>query len=298
MAFPGSGVSVPTLSAFQYSFNGLTFGGYAANSAYPLISAPSGHDFPALRTGDAARPRDQGAFIGVNLLPEGTRQIDCLVQTDGTSMTHALDALGAALSPTGPNAITEYPLFFNAPGRGTVATMARPTKLTFPVDSSRVAPSHTLSVDDGWVMAAMEFASSDPRWYSTPTSATAIAAGGTTALVNAGYIEMRPVLVIAGPVTTPVIVNTSISGSPQLSFANPGGGGTVLSGDTLTIDLDLHSVQYFNHLTSITSNVQNWLVAGSTWWNLIPGSNSIHYTVGAGSGGLTVNWASAYLISA
>lgn len=310
MAFPASSVTVPTLNPFEYSFNGLTFGGIAKTSGvpsefYPLVQAPSGHDMPALRTGDVARPRDQGAFIGVNLLAARQIHVDLVVLPDATSLQHSLDTLMTALTPSGINAITEYPLFFNAPNRGTTATMARCTKMTFPLDSSRVAPSAAgpagiiggNAVDKGWVMAALEFTATDPRWYSTPTTATTLTPGTPVTVTNAGYMEVRPVFVLnGGPITNPSLANNTTGGS--IGFARPGGGTTINSGDNITISMDTHAVTYFNHTSGVTSNIQNWIVASSEWWTLQPGANIVEYTTSAGSVTGTMQWASGYLVNA
>lgn len=303
MAFPAPSVSVPSLaSQWQFSFQGLTIGG--VNPAYNLTNI-AGLELPDVRTGDAARPRDPGMFIGLDVLPGREITLTGDMSPDGTSLQHAWNAFATATVPTG---VTENPLFVNLPGYGTLVTMARPRKRNMPVDIQ-----FALGL---LAKFTVMFASSDPRWYTTPTlnptvglpSPTAgftfpfsfpLAFGsGTVAGVinatNSGNIEMRPVLVITGPCTYPSITNASWPGAPTLQF-----GVSMATGDQLVIDTDLKTATYYTAGSTAGSTRLSTIQPGSAWWTLLPGSNTIQFlskdsTSVAGT--LTVEYASAYLL--
>ena len=308
MAFPTT--SAPTLSNYQYSYNGLTMG---LNTPYQFAQI-DGLDLPGIRTGDVTRPREHGEFIGIDLY--GGRDITFTgdVTSDGTSLQSALTTLGTA-TPVGLN--VETPLWLQLPNLPTLGAMVRVRKRALPVD---------ISWAGGLASAAIQWHATDPRLYAqaqsssiglgTPLGGMTFPAsfplsfgGGTVAgvlnLTNSGNVETRPVLTIAGPVTTPTIKNTTTGWS--LTFTNSGSGGyTVNAGDTLVIDLDTHSVQYFVGGTGTGANRRSWVVGGSVWPSTIsgisamaPGNNSFSFTsqdASAVAGTMNVQWASAYVI--
>ena len=114
---------------------------------------------------------------------------------------------------------------------------------------------------------------------STPTLQTSIAPGGSAAIPNAGSFEMRPVLVVMGPCTNPMVTNLSLNGSPAMTFT-----GTLNAGDTLTIDMGARTADY---VASGSSTLVSWWgkrIAGSTPFNLPPGVNSIGFSAATHSG--------------
>jgi hypothetical protein len=178
----------------------------------------------------------------------------------------------------------------------------------------------------GVVAAAIQLKATDPRLYAAPSISAAIGAptplGGLTFPVtfplsfgggsstadlfpnNAGNIEMRPILVITGPCTNPKVVNDQTGWS--LQFKNPAQVGfTLNAGDTLTVDLDTHSVMYLVSGTTVPSSERGWVVPGSIWPNatgvggLQPGSQTIQFSTADAThvaATLTLQYASAYLI--
>jgi hypothetical protein len=195
--------------------------------------------------------------------------------------------------------------------------MCRTRKRTVPIDLA-------YSVNAMGKMAIQVHAT-DPRLYASPQTAscstgTALAGGifpatfpysfshgsvaGEIFATNAGNYDTRPIITLTGPLTNPVIFNSTTGW--QLQIINPlETGFTIQAGDTLAIDTDTHAVNYFVAGTGSGSSVRNWIVAGSTWPNtptgvngLAPGSNTIQLTSTGSSdtGTLTLQWASAYLI--
>lgn len=311
MAFPAYGTSAPSLANWQISFAGLTMGGGV--NAYG-ISEIQGLDAPAILGGDLSRPREHGDFIGLDVYAGRDIVIAGDVTTDGTSLASALKTLAAATITTGN---TETPLWVQLPGLPLLSTLCRPRKRSIPVG---------ISWSGGLAPMALAFHSTDPRLYGValqtsgglgahgsglhpPITFPAAFGGGSSATVltitNAGNVETRPILVLTGPVTNPVIYNATTGW--QISISNPTQTGyTLNAGDTLVIDTDTHAVTYTASGTTVGSTRQNWIVAGSTWPSyvgqvagLTPGANLVQFTsadAGDVAGTLAVQYAPAYLI--
>jgi len=276
---------VPTLEPYQMWFNGLTFAGIDPATSYQLQKA-TGLDHPAIRSSDLNRPRDQGAFAGLNLLGPRTITFELIVISDGVSLQHAAEALAAAFVP---GVIAETPLYLQLPNRPLLGCSARATKYNWPLDISYVlGPSF---------IATCALVATDPRWYVGPTTVTGpVDNEGTVVLDNSGDFEMRPILVVTGPATGIHLDNDSIPGA-DLSFTNPYADTDLGADDSLIIDLDLHSVVWHHKdgLVYFDYDVPYWVETGSVWWNLPPGDNTIFYSSDSGTGSLSIQWAPAYL---
>ncbi len=308
MAFPPTNAVVPVLSDWQFSFNGLTMG---AGTPYTIQQA-TGFDLASIRTQDVGRPRDQGMFIGLDVFGGRTFELNLWVISDGTTDLQTLMLSLASATPVAGS--TEQPFYFKLPSMPQMAFMARARKRSFPLDLDYGAASIAKPV--------IQFEATDPRAYYSPSLSNSIAlpvpltgvkfpitfpmsfgTGGTgtyLTLDNTGNYEMRPILVFTGPLTTPTVNNTSISGNPYLTFRNPNQTSyTLYAGDTLTVDLDMHTIVYTPSGATQGQNYRAWLTTGSTWFNLVPGNNNLFFSSLDASqvgGTLTVQWAPAYLI--
>jgi hypothetical protein len=312
MSFPDPSLVAPTLANYQMQYNGLTLG---PGTGYSFQKV-EGLDLANLRSGDTARARDHGEAIGLDLMSGRDVTLTMLVQTDGTSMQHALTAFAKAFAPAG---VTEAPLYVQLPNLPLLAMECRPRQRTAPLDV------------EGWTVAqvasvAVQLHATDPRLYAAPSTAlvasvptpgggltfpvtfpASFGGGSSTANLfpnNTGNIEMRPVLVITGPCTNPRVINSATGWA--LTFTNPAQTGyTLNAGDTLTIDLDARTILYLVNGTTVASSVRNWLVAGSIWPNatsvpgIMPGSQTIQFSTsdsGFVAGTLALKYAPAYLI--
>jgi hypothetical protein len=297
MAFPAFGTSVPTLTSYQASFRGYTFG---AGTVFELQKI-EGADLPSVRSGDNPRPRDHGLFVGLDVMGGRELTFTGQLRRDSTSFAHALQELGSATIPGG---VVQEPLFVNFPGFGTLATLVRPRKRSMPQDI-QYALGELANV-------VLMFQASDPRWYGTPTQSASVSPPSTTAgfkfnitfplsfgggsvagaltVNNMGNIETRPLLIVEGPCENPSI--TQASTGNNLSFTNL----TMSSGDKLEIDTDLHTATFFVSGSTIGSTRLYKLVKGSRWFTMPPGETTFQFLSGTGEGKLEVQWASAYEI--
>lgn len=319
--FPAPTLSPPALQPFQLAFGGLAFGGIDRTSIYQLKD-PLTMDMPDVQAGDVQRALDQGEFAGVDVLPGRDITVSQIVTCGSrvgplgpsTAQAQALDAAVKALGGVfGPAGATEAPLYVQMPS-GTFACLARPRKHNCPLDITRIRAGATI--------ATTLLHATDPRFYAAPSKSATVglptspggglavptvvpwslgggSVGGVLDVYNLGYFEVRPKLVITGPVTNPRIANVLLPGVPQLAFSiylNPG--------DVLTVDTDLQSVSLTSAGSSVPAPRRNALIAGSTWWNLpglvqlAGGHSRILFTsddTGPVAGTLTVQSADGYL---
>ena len=304
MAFPSPSLPAPSLVPYQFEFKGLPFGGFAEDSPYQLIKIPKGVDGMTIVGGDVQRALDQGEQIGLDLEAGRDVELELIVRaTEAVTLDAARQALGGVLGQA--DGVKEEPLYLELPS-GIYAVMARPRKYSCPIDLVTVQAQGTVAI-------AMLHAT-DPRWYAAPTKEASTglpgavsggmtfpaifpvvfggsAGAGTLDVYNNGTTEMRPVLVITGPVTRPSITNSSIVGDPTLTFDIE-----LEAEDTLEIDTDFETVLYTPVGAPFGADRRNTLVPGSTWWNLPPGLNVINWKAveGGEAALLTVQSADAY----
>lgn len=256
MSFPSPALVTPTLDPFQFSYAGLTFGGFGESDPYHLIVAEGLYDMAQIATADVKRPLDQGEFIGVYSAGGRDPLIQVAVRSDGTSFDHARQALSGALRVPGA---TEQPLWFQLPS-GLYAVMARPTKFACPIDSNAVQLEAA--------MATMALHCTDPRIYLAPSLQAVCGIPnpgehGEVTVTNAGTEGSRAVLLIEGPCKNPKVLAHSIPGEPWLEWLI-----NLAAGDVLEVDMDWET-QVLTH-AGVTSDVTNTLKEGSTWWELEP----------------------------
>jgi phage-related protein len=105
----------------------------------------------------------------------------------------------------------------------------------------------------------------------------------TTTISNIGWGTTYPIITISGPITNPVVGN-STSGN-TLFFS-----GTYSALDVLEIDL-------YNQLITLNGNPARNLLISGTWFDAPPGNSNFFFTgtgTLAGTTQATVSWYSAY----
>lgn len=311
----------PSMSVYQASYGGLVFGGLVQGATYQFVAIPSGGsvDMPNVETSDVQRTLDQGEFGGVDV--SAGRDIayqQNVSASTAAAMESARQALGGVMAVGGS---TELPFYLQLNG-GQYACMTRPRKHVYKVDINSVMPFATGVTGGDSVLSTLH--ATDPRWYAMPIriagpvglpaplgglhfNATPNftfgggSAGGYLAAYNNGQFEMRPVLVVAGPCTNPVVTNQSLANDPSIGFNI-----TLNAGDTLTILNDVPNALYLPAGASTPVSVMRDEIPGSVWWNLAPangpeglgGPNNLAFTSSDGSqvaGTLTVYSADAFM---
>ena len=280
-----AGLSPPTMSPYSLSYGGLVFGAWTGTpygQAYQLgPNGFTGLDLPAMRSGDVDLPRRHGQLIGLDLLSGRDITMDLIVgataaatqQANSRALAHALALSGAI----------EQPLWIAMPD-GTYGCMARMRKRTFNVNQASILTNANVY--------SLLFHCTDPRLYSAPTTNLAGLTPGTLTITNAGNIDCQPLYTFNGPMTNPQI---TVNGA-TLEFVNPtqGSTSTLAGGDVLVVDTAYQSVRYKPSGSSTFSDVRNWLLPGSQWATLAPGSTTITWSYFIGSGTLAIAYANAY----
>lgn len=278
------------MTAWTFAFNGVTF-----DDASGLgVAAVAGLGFPEVSSSDRDRPATDGMFAGRDL--GRGRQIDIdLIVTGATTETR--EAIVATLrAATVISRSTEKTLTFTAPGAPTKRISCRVRRRAIPLDVARTPFSPTV---------ALQLFATDPRIYADtasagstgpPTVGTGLtfnatpdfsfggaASGGFITAVNAGDYPAPWTATITGPVTNPSLQLLETGQVLTLT-------GVVDAGTTLVLDSANRSI-----LLGGTASRYYFLQAGSTWFDLAPGTNTIRYNASAGTGTLDLAWRSSWL---
>lgn len=117
---------------------------------------------------------------------------------------------------------------------------------------------------------------SDWRKYGTTLNSDS-----SSPVNNGGNARSTPVVVITGASTTPRITNTT-DDSKYVEVAT-----SLTGGQTLTLDMQNRTATH-----SANGNVDSLIAAGSRWWDLLPGDNTVTLT---GGGTFAVQYRDAYI---
>jgi phage-related protein len=279
---------------YSFAFNNQVFGG--AGSPYQILSVDGLESLPAIRNQDDNRGYHDGMFTGRDFL--SGRTISIIFNTFGDSNGSAQTNYNTIQSVLLPQTQGTTPLYFKFPNSPTSEQFvdARVRALRTSVD-----PNYTY----GYITSQVDFFCPDPNYYNSnlQTANMLISAalgrtynktfnytygGGsssvTTTISNIGWATTYPTITINGPITNPVIGNTT-SGN-TLYFT-----GTYSALDTLEIDL-------YNQLITLNGNPARNLLISGTWFDAPPGNSNFFFTgtgTLAGTTQATVSWYSAYI---
>lgn len=252
-------------------------------------------DLPAMRGSNAERPGRHGSLPGLKRAGERTIEVELTdLVGDPTVLPGIIAATALAEDPV------EEPLVIWA---GTDA----PQLVTARLERRSVPTDHEWSV--GSVRAVLQWVATDPRRYSVaqhtqtvglpapvagglawpavwPLDWGAGVGGGQMVLSNVGSVPTWPVWQITGPITGPIITNTTTG--DKLLFDPTW---TLPAGQTVILSTDLRSVDLLG------TSQRNRLLT-SQWFSFLPGSTTVAFTsVGSfdPAASLTAIWRDAYL---
>lgn len=279
---------------YSFAFNNQVFGG--AGSPYQILSVDGLESLPSIRNQDDNRGYHDGMFTGRDFL--NGRVISIIFNTFGDSNGSAQTNYNTIQRILLPQTSGTTPLYFKFPNSPTSEQFvdARVRNLRTTVD-----PNYTY----GYITSQVDFFCPDPNYYDNnlQTSVMQISAalgrtynktfnytygGGsatvTTTISNIGWGTTYPIITINGPITNPVVGN-STSGD-TLYFT-----GTYSALDFLVINL------YDQLITLNGAPARNLLISG-TWFDAPPGNSNFFFTgtgTLAGTTQATVSWYSAYI---
>jgi phage-related protein len=279
---------------YSFSFNNQVFGG--ADSAYQILSVDGLESLPGIRNQDDNRGYHDGMFTGRDFL--AGRTITIIFNTFGNNLGSAQTNYNTIQRTLLPQTSGTTPLYFKFPNIPTSEQFvnARVRGLRTSVD-----PNYTY----GYITSMVEFFCPDPNYYDSnlQTANMLISAalgrtynrefnytygGGsssvTTTINNIGWATTYPTITIQGPITNPIIGNTTTGNT--LNFT-----GTYSALDVLEIDL-------YNQLITLNGVAARNLLISGTWFDAPPGNSNFFFTGSstlAGTTQATVSWYSAYI---
>jgi len=279
---------------YSFAFKNQVFGG--AGSPYQILSVDGLESLPGIRNQDDNRGYHDGMFTGRDFL--SGRSISIIFNTFGDSNGSAQTNYNTIQSILLPQTSGTTPLYFKFPNIPTSEQFvdARVRSLRTTVD-----PNYTY----GYITSQVEFFCPDPNYYNSnlQTANMLISAalgrtynktfnytygGGsstvTTTIQNIGWATTYPTITIQGPITNPIIGNTTTGNT--LNFT-----GTYSALDTLEIDL-------YNQLITLNGNPARNLLISGTWFDAPAGNSNFFFTGSstlAGTTQATVSWYSAYI---
>jgi hypothetical protein len=167
---------------------------------------------------------------------------------------------------------------------------------------SVIDPEYTF----GYIKADYEFFCPDPRYYDNTTQTAAMTyttplgrtyprvypltfGGGSSTqsitITNSGWTNTYPLITIYGPITNPVVGNSTTGNALNFNY-------TMAQSDTIVIDLQYRTILLNG------SPARNLLLGSSSWFAAAPG-NSQFYFYGTGTTygvtNATVQWNNAYI---
>lgn len=263
-----------TLSAFQLSYNGLTFG---ASQDVQLVSVAGLREAPPVRTNDLSKPRQHGAFVGKAWFDERVVQLTLSVSNTVAAFETVLAGVATAFANVNDPA-NQHQLQFMLPSWATPRQVTgRVTKGGFPVDVNYAF--HKVDA------LPVEITCGDPLIYDTATQSISqglpTVSGGVTfpltfpfsfgttssssfTLTNAGTEAMAPVFTFTGPMIWP----TLLFGSSYLTFEVVLG-----ASDTLVVDCGASTATLNG-----TAARFDTLASGSVFPTVPPGGQTFQFT--------------------
>lgn len=261
-----------------------------------IVHEIDGFGAPIERNGDTDRPRDHGAFYGLDYL--GSRVLTITATVRGATPSEVVDNVDALLAewqPISEDPEETKPLSFAFPGHDWREFRGRPRRAK--VTTARIIGNRAPVV--------LEYVAADPRQYGEESTASIGMAsvssgrayprtydvtygGGTSGFLdveNVGNFATRPVFTLHGPAANPSIEEV-VSGL-RMDFAI-----TLAADEFLVIDTDARTV-----MLNGTASRYNTLVSGSRFIELAPGLSQIRFSADTfqGAASLDVTSSPAWL---
>lgn len=251
------------------TYNGLTIG---AGTSFPFAkdSPIEGlFDLPDIRTHDSARSNDHGDYTGRDLISSREITLHLVPQwTSATDRRTLIQQLNNAFLPSDSALpLTLFDEFYvNAKVRRRAHPgwypVARDSFIELYCDDPRIYEYSQQSATANLPTTAggLTFPATAPFVFG------AASVGGSITAVNSGNFPTRAVATIHGPLSDPRLSN----GSSTLSMTI-----TLGASDVLEVDFDNHAITLNG-----TASRRSSLNAGSVWWELEPGTNTVVFNAG------------------
>jgi hypothetical protein len=266
-----------TLSTYQFSFNGFTFG---AGTPYTVEKIDGLMATAGIRNQDDNRGYIDGTYSGRDFYDSRTVTIDFLLVGDSSHPAqYYFQQLQKNLAP---QVYGYYPDPYASTQASSVLGLFQ-FQLTATTGQQRMwgrVRSVSASVDPeftyGYILATADLHFPDPRYYDETANT---ASGSTATIYNNGWATTSPAITIASPSASGTITD-SVTGA-VMTFANVNTSYSLII-DTLQRTISQNGISARNTLTTMT----NWLT--------IPANTSTG-TWTSTLGSMAVTWRNAYV---
>lgn len=275
---------------YEMEFAGLLMGG---DTVYGIVQIDGLLDIPKVSTGDRERLRRHGLMPGDDWL-QG-RAVSVAVEIYDPTDT-AIAAFTEATAPGGDEVMLAFQ-FPGVAGGEKAGIFCRPRRRKLVMDEEFYY---------GFPEAVVEWQATDPRIYSvvennevaglpsgSPGAAFnmtfdlgfgGVSETGNLTITNDGNFATPWRAVIDGPVTNPSIENVDTGETISVTLV-------VGSGDELVIDSETRTI-----MLNGTASRYSSLDAGSNWWDMAPGNNTIKFRAATFTAStLTLTWRDAWI---
>lgn len=265
--WPDLGVTVPVLPGdlisgdFQIEWGGLVFGG--VDNVYQIIngSVEGWDDMPELISGNAQRSARHGSHPGRDFLNE--RVVSAVVAISGPADSEAFTLASRNLRRAMGISASGTESFL-------VIRTAGETLLAEGKSDNRLQP--TQHYGQHFAAVQLRWRCSDPTRLDLHQQSVLVPVGGSDVCDNEGDMEARPLIRLRGPVTDPVITNTTLNRILRFDI-------TVGDGDRLDIDTKRGTAtiggdDHMDALSNQSVPVEEWVLAA--------GEQTVSFSAGSG----------------
>lgn len=262
---------------------------------YILTRGGGFRSFPGIRSGDVTRSNNDGSFPGTDYLANRDFVIEWRITGDSAAALEAsIEALRAAMRP----ARDEWVMTWQTPGQGTRRANVRARALNvnqayqqqaglFTTASCRLTATDPLLVSGTLQSQLVQLETASTSGITLPAALPWVmpaAEAGTVAATNGGTYPGHWVGTVTGPVTNPRI--THVENGQHLEILLT----LAASTDFVVFDSKAMSI-----LLQGTASRYSTLSAASQWFTLAPGTNTIRFSAGSGTGTLLWEWRDTYV---
>ncbi|MDP9012845.1 MAG: phage tail family protein [Pseudomonadota bacterium] len=268
---------------WQFDLNGVTWGrgvtptGFSAGTTI-AVTELTGLDHPDVNSLVSVRSNQHGAFISARYHAHRVWVLQARMNTSAANFAADIYALKGLFTSVASG--VTVPFSFKMPNVVQQVSNVNPAGVKYPV--------RTIETAVGWVDFTATLLAGDPRIYSYAlnTSPVETVAGGAFSLTNAGNFPAPTLITFTGPLTNPVLTDSTTG-------INWGATIVLGTGDTLVVNSLLNTVTYTTG--GVSSTKFSTMNATSDWLTLQPGANSLALTAASGTGNVVVSWNDTWL---
>lgn len=262
------------VNAWEYSYNGLTFGG---NTAYGVLEVTGITEPPDVREDISDKVGDHGgySFMDKYSMRRVTLTGDLV---DNATFEASVDALHVAFLAQ----VSPLPLVFDRPGFAADRRIyCKPSKLALPLD---------VNYQLGYGQWNVQLVAEDPFIYVDAVQTATILAGASASISNTGNIPtLFESVVITGPGTTFKFRDNLVGGGTRFIQLNL----TLAALENVTVNFQKRTI-----IKNDGTNLYGTLDPTSQWWDIKSPNATPALVVTSGSTGATqaaMNWRSAWI---